>query len=313
MNCLVTGAEGYIGHSLVKRLVKENYDVVGLIHKSMQITPDSSVKYLKGDITNFNSIKNAFEGVDIVFHCAAIVKDYGPEEQFHNINYQGTQNVVSACEYAEIKRFIYISRIKQEKTIIKNPYAKTKVMAEDFLIDKYKSENFPAIIIRPGNVYGPGANTWVLKPLKSIKKNRIALLDGGNGIFLHTYIENLIDALISSIKMPGIIGEIIEITDGDNSITWGRYLNDLSIISRGFPIKKNLSKKSALKIGKIMLILNKIFKIEPWVTPAAVNILSNKKQTNIEKAKKLLNYSPKINYNEGMIQVKNWLKNEGYV
>ncbi len=313
MRCLVTGAGGYIGSSLVKRLVKENFDIVGLIHKSLPDISVPSVNYIEGDITDIRSVKKALNDIDIVFHCAALVKDFGPEEQFYNVNFKGTKNIVSACKYAEIKRFIYISRIKQEDKKIKNPYAKTKAMAEDFLIDEYENERFPVIIIRPGNVYGPGANTWVLKPLKSIQQNRIALVDGGKGIFLHTYIENLIDALISSIKKPGIIGETIEITDGDNSITWGRYLNDLSIISRGFPIKKNFSKNFALTIGKFMLILNKIFNIDPWVTPAAVNILTNNKQISIAKAKNLLNYSPKINYDEGMIQVENWLKNEVFI
>ena len=313
MKCLVTGAGGYIGNALVKRLVKEKYNVVGFIHESIPTEPDPAINYIKGDISDYNSVKNIVKNIDIIFHCAAFVKDYGQEEQFYNINYKGTKNIVLACKFANIGRFIYLSRIRYENRLKKNFYVKSKALAEKFLLDKYKSEKFPVVIIRPGNVYGPGAKIWVLKPLKSIQKNRFAFIDKGTGIFLHTYIENLIDALISSMKRPGIIGESIEITDGDNSITWNRYFNDLSSILGCNPIRRNISKESALKIGKIMLILNSIFKIEPWITPTAVDILTNRKKISIEKAEKLLNYSPKVDYKEGMEKIKKWLKNEGYI
>jgi len=68
-----------------------------------------------------------------------------------------------------------------------------------------------------------------------------------------------------------------------------------------------------MMIGKIMILLNKIFKIKPWVTPTAVNILTSDKKISIEKAKKLLDYNPKINYDEAMKRITVWLKEEDYL
>ncbi len=313
MKCLVTGAGGYIGESLVKRLARDNHKVIGLIYKSTPKGIDSNVKYVHGDITDRNKLSNIIKDIDVIFHCAALIKDYGPREDFYKINYKGTKNLVLACESIKIKKFIFLSHIGYDSLVGNNYYAETKILSEKYLLNQYKINRFPIVIIRPGNVYGPGAAIWVLKPIKSIKKNRIALINQGNGIFLHTYIDNLIDALIATMKTPGIIGESFDITDGDNSITWGRYLNDLSMIITGSQIKKNFSTKSALIIGKLMLILNRIFKVEPWITPTAVNIFSNKKEISIEKAKKLLNYEPKVDYIEVIEQIKKWLKSENYL
>lgn len=313
MKCLVTGAAGYIGNALVKRLVKEGHEVKALIHNIVPKDIEKKAEYINGDITDIDSIRAVVKDIDILFHCAAIVKDYGPKKFFYKINVEGTKNLVIACQNTQLKRFIFLSHMRYEDRKKFGFYSESKAVAEEFLFKKYKEKGFPTIIIRPGNVYGPGATIWVLRNINSIKKNRIALVNNGNGIFIHTYIDNLLDAILSAMEKPGIIGEDFNITDGDYSITYGKYFNDLAKIVGAKPITKNLSKNKAMVIGKIMIFLNKIFKIKPWVTPVAVNILTNEKEISIEKAKKLLDYTPKINYYEAMKRIATWLKEEGYL
>jgi sterol-4alpha-carboxylate 3-dehydrogenase (decarboxylating) len=62
-----------------------------------------------------------------------------------------------------------------------------------------------------------------------------------------------------------------------------------------------------------MIFLNKLFKIEPWVTPMAVRVLTNQHKVSIEKAKNLLGYNPKVDFQEGIKKVEIWLKNENYI
>lgn len=313
MKCLVTGAAGFIGDALVKRLVKEGYEVKALIHTTKPKNYEKKAEYVNGDITDINSLKNLVKDVDVVFHCAAFVKDYGSKKLFFRVNIEGTKNLVETCQEARIKKFIFLSHIIYEDAQKIGNYARTKILAERYLLDKYNKENFPVVIIRPGNVYGPGATTWVIRPLKSIQKNRVALVDNGNGIFLHTYIDNLLDALVSVILEPKVIGETIDITDGDNDTTWGEYLSLLAKMIGKSPIKRNLSKNMALFIGKSMVFLHRIFGIDPWVTPMAVMIFVNQKTVSIEKAKSLLGYKPKIDFDDGMKRVENWLRKEGYI
>jgi nucleoside-diphosphate-sugar epimerase len=313
MKCLVTGAAGFIGSSLVRRLVSEGHDVRGIIHHTQPTYFDKRVEYISGDITNTAFLQPVMDQVDVVFHCAAVVKDYGPKDVFNRINVEGTKNLIAASEASSVKKFIFLSHITNESENDSADYRKTKALAEQYLWEKYTQERFPVVIIRPGNVYGPHATTWVIRPLQAIQKNRITLIDHGKGIFLHTYIDNLIDALLAVVDKPRAIGETIDITDGDNTTTWGEYLNALAKMAHKPPIQKNMSKRTALYVSKFMMILYKLFEIEPWVTPMAVEIFTNHQTVSIEKANALLGYIPKINFRDGLKQVERWLKSERYI
>jgi nucleoside-diphosphate-sugar epimerase len=313
MKILVTGSTGFIGNALIKRLSSEDYDIIGLYHNKKPKNKFDNVTYLEGDITDIKSLKQVMEGIDVVFHCAAMVRDYGKRENFLKINYEGTKNLVNLSKKFSVKRFIFLSHLDYEDVKKMGYYSWSKKLAEKFLIDQNIENKFPSIIIQPGNVYGPGRAVWVLFPLMSIKKNRIALIDHGNGIFLHTYIDNLIDALLKSISSKKAIGKIIQITDGDNNIRWRDYLNSLARMTGGSDIRRNLSKKNALFISKIMDFLNKLFGIKPVLSPIAVYIFSNTKKVNIKRAKEILNYEPKVNYKDGIKHVENWLRDEGYI
>jgi nucleoside-diphosphate-sugar epimerase len=312
MNCLVTGATGFIGGAITDRLVKEGHNVTALYHKKPKIFK-KNVEYFQCDLTNPSTLKKLPENIDVVFHCAALVKDYGPKSLFYKVNVEGTKNIVNACKNFNLKRFLFISHLGYDQKTRYVYYNITKKIAERYLLEKYKKDNFPVVIIIPGNVYGPNASTWVLRPIEAINNNRVALIDNGKGIFLHTYIDNLIDSLIEAMNNEKAIGQIFHINDGDYSITWRKYLNDLAKMIGKNPIKRNFSKKKAMTIAKIMIILNIITKFKPWITPLAVNIFSNSQIIDIKKAQKILNYKPKIDYNQGMNNVKEWLRQEGYI
>lgn len=311
MKCLVTGAAGFIGSALIQRLILEDHNIKGLYHTKKPRQQSTNVTYIKGDITDKNSLKGIIKDVDIIFHCAGIVNDYSSKDEYYNVHVNGTRNLIEECKTNSCKRFIYLSHIPYESNRKKHPYQKTKSLAESLLLSEHKKNSFPSIIIRPGNVYGPNASTWVIRPLQAIKKNRIALINKGTGIFLHTYIDNLIDALILTMKKDDIEGEIFEITDGDNTITWGKYLNDLShIIGKG-SINRSIPKPFALFLGKTMLFFYSITGIKPMITPSAVEIFSNSQTVSINKAQKVLNYNPKINYSQGMDNICRWVTEKG--
>lgn len=313
MKCLVTGAAGFIGSSLIKRLSSEGYEVCGLYHKREPIFKSDNVEYFKGDIADIGSLKPAFVGVDFVFHCAAIVRDYGRWEKFYKVNILGTKNLVELSKKFGIKRFIFMGHLDYDPNHKIGYYSESKKIAEQYLFNQFKENGFPCIIIKPGNVFGPGRAVWVLYPLKAIHNNRIALIDKGNGIFLHTYIDNLIDALLKTIKSKNAIGKIIEITDGDNDTTWGDYLNTLSNLIVESDIKRNFSKNYILMISKFFHFLNLIFGIRPIISTTAVYIFSNTMKISINNAEKILDYTPNINYKEGMKRIEKWLREESYI
>jgi len=114
MKCLVTGSTGYIGSNLTKRLITEGHQVIGLTHKSKPILKQGkNLTYIQADITDSKSLNKALsnKNIDVVFHCAAYVKDYGKKNDFYQINYYGTKNLVAITKELGVSRFIYIGRI----------------------------------------------------------------------------------------------------------------------------------------------------------------------------------------------------------
>jgi nucleoside-diphosphate-sugar epimerase len=308
MICLVTGSAGYIGSCLVERLAQSNHKVIGLIHQSAPKENPPMVTYIQGDITDRDSISEIKENIDIVFHCAAKVKDYGPKKHFFDVNVTGTENLIKACKERNIKQFIYLSHLPYESSSKKSYYSQTKHIAESLILKEYDENGFPATIIRPGNVYGPGDTVWVSRPIESIQKNRLLLVNHGKGIFLHTYIENLLDAILLCIDEPSSIGKKIIVTDGDSTITWGTYFNDLAEILGKKPISKNLSKPTAITIGYLMVKILGPLGIKPLITPFAVDILTNTRTFDLAKTKKLINYVPTVSYTEAMGHIGSWIK-----
>ncbi len=312
MNCLVTGASGFIGSSLVKRLVQNGHHVRAMIHNTVPTKREDHVEYITADLTDPASLPSLVHDIHTVFHCAALVKDFGSNKEIMNVNLKGTQHLVQACSN-KIHRFIFLSHLHSNSPTYIGAYASSKGLAEHYLLQQHQTNRFPVVIIRPGSVFGPGATTWCLRPLQAIQQDRIALIDHGTGIFLHTYIENLLDGLLSALIAPEIEGEIIEITDGDNTITWKTYLNDLAVLAGKPFIKRNISKTTASLISHAMMIRYYLFRTPPLLTPTAVHLFINHRTVSLEKAHRLLGYSPNVDYAEGMKRVAQWLKKEQYI
>lgn len=310
MKCFVTGANGYIGSSLIKRLINQNHQVTGLLHRSIPKQPVKGVTYVKGDINDAETYSSFFEDIDIVFHCAAKVSDYGPKKDFYKVNVEGTEQLINTCTPHHIKQFIYLSHLPYESSKKKSPYSQTKQIAESVLQKAYEKTGFPITIIQPGNIYGPGDTTWVTRPIYAINHNHLHLIEHGTGIFLHTYIENLLDALLLCIHEINCIGRTLVITDGDNSTTWAIYFNDLARILGEKPIQKSISKPTATILGFLMEKLFPLFGIKPWISPLAVDILTNKNTYALEETQKIISYEPKVSYPDAIKQIATWIQNE---
>jgi len=312
MNCLVTGASGFIGSALVKRLVQNGHRVRAGLHKTSPPHHETQVDYVIADLTDPASLTPLVHDIDTVYHCAADVKDFGSKKEIMDVNLKGTQHLVKACGN-KIHQFIFLSHLHSTSPTYIGAYSSSKGLAEQYLLQQHQNNQFPVVIIRPGSVFGPGATTWCLRPLQAIQQDRIALIDHGTGIFLHTYIENLLDGLLSIPAVSHLEGEIIEITDGDNTTTWKTYLNDIAALAGKTPITRNITKTTASIISHSMMIRYHLFHKTPLLTPTAVHLFTNHRTVSIEKAHKLLGYSPKVHYVEAMKHIAQWLQKEQYI
>jgi UDP-glucose 4-epimerase len=179
--CLVTGGAGFIGSHLVDRLLKDGHHVTvldnlctGRMSNLEKAESVSRFKFYQADIADFESIRFFFKEVDWVFHCAALA-DIVPSIQeprlYHHSNVNGTISVLEAARLADVKRFIYVASSScygipdefptPETAPIRPmyPYALTKWMGEQYVMNWAKIYKMACVSLRFFNVYGPRSRT----------------------------------------------------------------------------------------------------------------------------------------------------------
>lgn len=264
--CLVTGGSGFVGQRLVEMLVERGAQRV----VSFDICPPRSdalesprVEYIVGDLTNPNDVNDACQGMDCVFHIAALVGPYHADDMYVKVNYDGSQNVLNACKLHDVKkivmssspstRFPYpdpnIDGLTEDDLVRVNggdyapvflqPYAKTKAMGEKLIRDACGSKegDLLTIAVAPHQVYGPRDGLFLPNLLASAAPGGGLRIfgDGENRISM-CHVDNYCHGLILGAEAlyPGspALGKFYIITDGPPEKFW-RILDE-AVVAMGF-------------------------------------------------------------------------------
>src|SRR5271157_1262773 len=243
MNYLITGATGFIGNALAKTLKQRDKNVYGLVRKIEQaeMLQMDDIGYRIGDVRDKNSLRSAFKDMHVVIHCAGLVTDWGKPEEFVQVNFYGTRNVLEVCSEMNIRRVIHMSTadifgyqsdgpVNEDSPIRKSSswYAKSKIMAEELVRKYIDTRELEITIVYPTWVYGKGDLHFVPEILKNIRSGHMMFFGKSQKIFCGlSYIENLCQAICFLIDHPGTTGERFLISD-EPQITFQEFVNMLA-------------------------------------------------------------------------------------
>ncbi|MBU1259545.1 MAG: NAD-dependent epimerase/dehydratase family protein [Planctomycetes bacterium] len=306
----ITGGAGFIGSTLIERLIKDNNIVVydnfrrdSLAGKSYKNHPN--LKIINGDVLDYSSLKEAMTGADIVVHCAAIagidtvIKK--PTETMR-VNMIGTANVLEAAqELSRLDRLVDFStsevfgqsafRAEEMQTThigavgeARWTYAVSKLAGEHLAAAYYHEFQMPVVSVRPFNVYGPGqVGEGALRAFiqLAIKNEQIQIHGDGNQIRAWCYIDDFIDGLILAITHPKAVGESFNIGNARAVVT---------IFGLAQTVVRVLNSKS-----KIVFVNKNYADVELRVPSVA-------------KAKKLIGFEAKIDMEEGILKTAEFYK-----
>ena len=175
MIALVTGGAGVVGKALCRELLKRSVCVRVLTlpgDTQAGLLPEG-VEVFYGNVTDLESIRAAFDGVDLVYHLAAILLSTKPGE-FKQINTVGTQNVICAAREAGVKRLVYVSSISVTYPVL-TEYGRSKLMGEGFVMES----GIPWTIVRPTLVIGDGGGVEFNMYADYVKRFPVYFLPGG--------------------------------------------------------------------------------------------------------------------------------------
>ena len=307
MKALVTGATGFIGGAVVKKLLKSNYKVkVFVRNKKTTILPEK-LEIVTGDLRNYDSLTKAFVGVDIVVNCAAALPHHKlPNKDYWDINALGVQNVVNACEFNKIKKLIHISTVgiygntsvkgvdEKSKFNPEDVYARSKLEGEKII--KNNSFNSKSIIIRPTIAYGSGDIRPVFLRLFKMIKTGVNVSIGRGNNYIHTvYIDNLVTVIIKALENESALGKDFIVGD----IKCPKMKDIVAEMIR-------IENKKCLNIvvpENIALLVGKIIGVE-----RTVKFVCENRKYKIDKAKKFFSIRSDIDLSVGLERTYKWYK-----
>ncbi|HLP88963.1 MAG TPA: NAD-dependent epimerase/dehydratase family protein [Nostocaceae cyanobacterium] len=317
---LITGIEEFIGLRAAELAIAQGMKVKGLqtTQSKHQEIQNLGIELITGSITDPKIAQQACQGVDIVFHTAQLAEEAGDIKQFREINVNGTVNIAQAAKKGGVKSFIHLSNalvygfnypnLVTELGSLNsdnNPYCQTKIEAETEILKFNSPPDFGVIILRAGDVYGPGCLPWVVRPIQMMRQKLFAYANDGQGIINHLYVDNLINAVFLVIeKAP--YGEIFNLTDGQET-TWKEYFLRLAAME-GLPAPMSLPKEEMKLFLRVRMQGQKLFRKKADILPESVDFMSRPYAYSITKAQNVLNYKPKIDLEEGLKLTNTWLQ-----
>ncbi len=323
MKVLVTGATGFTGSVLTEKLVRSGHQVKAFIRNRSKMTMPhaSEIEIIESDITNKDKIKEAVAGVERVYHIAGLFRQAGVADQvYRDVNIQATLDLLQASVDAGVKRFVHCSTVGVHGHIEDPPadeeyrfspgdiYQRTKLEGEQKALQFCKDTGFPVSVIRPGPIYGAG-DLRLLKLFKLAEKSITPILGDGNIFFNMVYVEDLADLFILAGEKEAAIGEVFlgagpenkrlnEIVDMIANIL-GRPTRKIHLPALPFQLAGTLCEKICIPLN-----------IEPPIYRRRVDFFTKSRSFTIDKARNLLGWDPKFNYQKGLSATIDWYKQE---
>lgn len=311
----ITGAAGFIGSHLVRRLTDAGCAVVAADRKAGGAIP--GVTYVACDITSRRSVQRALAGrsIDYAIHLAALVGDWGERTAYERVNVDGARNALEEMVAAGAKRVLHVSSIAAmgfdpgrnagaELAPVPEgePYSATKAKGE-LVARSLQVKGAPVVVIRPGDVIGPGSEPWVKRPIRMMKARQMLFVDGGAGHVGHVNVENVIDAMMLALANEAAVGRTYVVTDAEQDTTFKLYFSRLAAIA-GLPAPRfDVPKWAALKLAAGIEAAAKQFRFTPPITRTAIEFVTKDCSYSYARAEKELGYVPRVSLEEGFRRI----------
>lgn len=307
MKVLLTGATGFIGGAVMRRLLADGKHIVrAALRCSEARLPVAVESFQVGDLLADTDWQDAVAAVDVVVHAAArvhVMHDAvaDPLAEFRRINVEGTLSLARQAAQAGVRRFVFISSIKVngEQTLPGVPFTEKDAPApvDPYGISKYEAEQglraladetgMELVIIRPVLVYGPGVKANFLSMMRWLCRGIPLPLGAIHNKRSLVALDNLVDLIVACIEHPAAANQVFLVSDGEDLSTTellGRMAATLDVPARLVPVPERLLALGAAMLGR----------------QGFSRRLLGSLQVDISKARELLGWTPCVSVDEAL-------------
>jgi dTDP-glucose 4,6-dehydratase len=237
---LVTGSAGFIGSHLVEELVRQGYNIRAFVRYNarnnwgwLQTVPClKDIEIHTGDIRDYDSVRNAVHGVEVIFHLAALIGipySYISSLAYIKTNVEGTYNILQAAREKGVHRVVHTSTsevygtaryvpIDEEHPLqAQSPYAATKIAADQLALSFQRSFGLPVVVVRPFNTFGPRQSARAVIPTiitQVLADNRTIRLGNLNPTRDVNYVHDTVSGILASGLSEKTVGQVVNIGSG---------------------------------------------------------------------------------------------------
>jgi NAD dependent epimerase/dehydratase len=305
---LVTGAGGFIGSHLTEELVRRGATTRALVHYNalgswgwLDSSPlKNDIEVIPGDITDRDSVQRTVNGVDTVFHLAALIAipySYQAPASYVRTNIEGTLNVLHAAQQSGVQRVVHTSTSEvygtaqyapiDEKHPLQgqSPYSASKIGADKIAEAFHLSFNVPVVTVRPFNTFGPRQSARAVIPtvITQLLKGASVKLGSIHPTRDLNFVANTVEGFILAAEAPAAVGHTV-----------------------------NLGSGREISIGDLVMLIGQLMGVQPVIETDQARLRPGKSE--VERllaenslARQVLGWEPRITLEDGLAQTIDWM------
>ena len=313
---LVTGASGLLGGALMRRLRRAGEVVRVLIRRpAPELDSDPGIEVIYGDLDDPDIVDRAVAAVDLVYHVGSAMS--GGKEAFEAGTIRGTKNVVTSCVRHKVKRLVHISSIilldhaghrpgepidessaLEPRPELRGLYTQAKLDAEQTVHDAIREHGLQAVILRPGQILGRGAEKFA--PAGTIVfGGRWIVVGDGRLPLAAVYIEDVVDAMLLAAERDNVCGLTFHIVDSVNRVTQNDYIE---ACRRRVPSLRAMYVPGPVLMGVAALagLVTRVTKVNLPISPYRLRSSRPLFPFDVRAARDLLAWTPRIGARRGL-------------
>ncbi|MBK8170637.1 MAG: NAD-dependent epimerase/dehydratase family protein [Sandaracinaceae bacterium] len=322
MKVLITGATGYLGAAILRRLLDDGIEVQALVRTAAQKASleEMGCPSFVGTVGDPNEVAAAAAGCTVIVHAAAVTSARSARRALDWTNIAGTENVLTAARHAHVRRVVYIScsdvTLSNEHRVhwnedrtnshpLLDAHAESKRLAEDLVLPA-SGNDLETIAIRPALVWGPGDHTTLPALCReALENNGLTLFGDGRNLVSTLYIDNFVDAVVAALDAEGAAGRAYYIADVE-FLEAREFYGKLSFAAHLPRPRGGLG----FEISYLMAALREWRGAEG---PRRADVVRRAKGSHFDtqNARTKLGWEPRVSIEDGMLALEAWVEQQG--